>query len=59
MNTKPKVRIVDVPALCQDWTVYQPHHSDRLSEQSAKQLLDSNKAREVWGCAKNENAAAG
>lgn len=50
--------LADADALCRDWPVYRPHHSDRLSDESAKTLLASNRAREVWGCAKHENRAA-
>ena len=55
---KNTVILVETQALCRDWTVYKPAKADKLTDESAEQLLESNLAREVWGCSKHENEAA-
>lgn len=55
---KSTVLLIETQALCRDWTVYKPAKGDKLTDESAEQLLESNLAREVWGCSKHENEAA-
>ena len=57
--SKNMVTLVETQALCQDWRVYKPRKGDRLTDESAEELLENNLAREVWGCAKHDNTVAG
>jgi hypothetical protein len=50
--------LIDAGALCRDWRVIKPVKADRITDKTAKQILDSNEARPVYGCAKQENEAA-
>lgn len=50
--------MTEAQSLCRDWTVYRPAKGDKLTKESAKQLLGSNKARVIWGCKRLENEAA-
>jgi len=50
--------MIETSALCQDWRVYKPRKGDRLSPQSAAELLASNESRVVYGCKKLANEAA-
>jgi len=42
--------ITDTESLCKDWRAYRPVKGDKLTNQSAEQLLENNEARKVWGC---------
>ena len=55
---KSMVTIVPTENLCRDWTVYQPRKGDKLTDESAEQLLESNEARVVWGCERTANTIA-
>lgn len=49
--------LIDTSALCRDWRVIKPDKADQITDKTAKQILDSNEARPVYGCAKQENEA--
>ena len=51
-------QLVTAENLCQDWRVYKPRKGDKLTKQSAYELLGNNEARVLWGCKKLENEAA-
>ena len=50
--------LVNAEELCADWGVFKPRKGDRLTPESAAELLANNEARVVWGCKKLENEAA-
>lgn len=42
--------VTDATALCADWRAYRPIRGDKLTNDSAKALLENNEARKIWGC---------
>ena len=49
--------LIGASELCQDWRVYKPRKGDKLSDESAYELLGNNEARVEWGCKKLSNEA--
>lgn len=52
------VAVIDTQSLCKDWRAYRPVKGDKLTNQSAEQLLENNEARKVYGCHPLEPRAA-
>lgn len=49
--------VTDQNSLCKDWGPYLPRTGDKLTDESAEELLENNEARVVWGCDRFERRA--
>jgi len=50
--------ITDTEAVCRDWPPILMRKGDRLTDKTAKTVLESNEARQVWGCKARDREAA-
>ena len=55
---KSTVALIETQSLCQSWRVYKPRKGDKLTNESAEELLENNEARVVWGCERHDNVAS-
>lgn len=55
---KNMVLVTDTESLCKDWPPVLVQKGDRMTNETAETVLESNEARKVWGCKAREREAA-
>ena len=55
---KNMVLVTDTESLCKDWPPVLVQKGDRMTNETAETVLESNEARTVWGCKPREREAA-